>query len=422
MLGAPASDDMAAREAAVRALFDDSCVMCHGPDSDEVDLSVPLANLVGAKGGSGKTLVVAGDPQASYLLAKLSGQGMEGELMPLGDDPLSAEQLALVNDWIVGLAAAAPAGDGDGDAAGDGDGDAVGDPTGDGDGDAGGDGDVIAPPPPPVRRRDNFFGTHQINQNTTTTLGKKSIEFRIHHRFGKLIAPRSYLGLAGGATMSLGVAYGIVDGLDVLARWSNANLDWELGMKYVPLRQVDGKPLSLGVFASFEALADDPAKVANRFTGNFQFMLSRLWAERWSTQLMFNWSMFTNHTPDPRVDFGSGPQVSEDRRGSLDVGLASTVWLGKKKKHGIDLEYTLPLPVGGSPDVFYFQGGDASPGGSKYGNIALGWSARAGLHLFQVFITNQSAIHTNQVASGPSGAIENGDVYLGFNISRRWKL
>src|SRR5690606_4410658 len=223
--------------------------------------------------------------------------------------------------------------------------------------------------------------------------------------------------------ISMGIEYGIVDGLDVLARWTNSRLGWELGLKYVPVRQEAGMPLSFGMYASFEALTDFPATTANRFTGNFQVLLSRLWFERWSTQLVVNYSMLTNHSPTILHDFGDGdgPVLVTDNRGTLDVGLASTVWLGKKKKHGIDLEYILPIPV----DVFYHHGGNVDPEGTKIGAWALGWSARTGLHLFQVFVSNTRNIHTNLVA--PGGDTKNpfspfGDFFFGFNISRKWML
>jgi hypothetical protein len=420
-----APPDAAGLEAEVGALFAERCTLCHDADSDSVDLSVAPSALVGLASETGKPLVSPGDPAASYLLAKLTGQGMEGELMPMGDDPLNVEELTLVQEWISGLepppvVPEAGTGAAEGGSAG---------PTGDSgsgaaaSGAAGVDPGPSAPLAAPKRARPNFSGTHQINLHTTTTLGKKNLEFRVHHRFGKISAPRSYLGLAGGAVMSLGVGYGIVDGLDAMLRWSNSRLDWELGLKYAPLRQVDGKPVSVSIYASFEALGDFPDRSANRLTGNFQASASRLWFERWSTQLTANYSMFTDHAPTPLTDFGDGegPVPAEDKRGTLDLGLASTVWLGKKRKWGVDLEYMLPIPAGGSPNLFYYAGGDTLDGPS-YGGVSLGTSWRTGGHFFQVFVSNVQNIHTNQVAPGASGRIEKGELFLGFNLSRKWKL
>lgn len=186
-------------------------------------------------------------------------------------------------------------------------------------------------------------------------------------------------------------------------------------------------PLSFGGYASFEAFVGPKAQVGNKYTGNFQLMLSRLWFDRWSTQFLVNYSALTNHDPNPIVTDPNGvDRFVEDNRGTLNVALASTVWLGKKKRHGIDLEYQLPIPDGAQPyNVFFYNGGDARPNGTKIGSWGVGWSMRAGLHFFQLFFTNTQNIHTNLIA--PGGDTKNpfkplGDFYLGFNISRKWKF
>lgn len=418
-------------EADVAALLADRCSLCHDADSDNVDLTVAPSTLATVAASTGAAIVAPGDPANSYLLAKLTGQGIKGEVMPMGDDPLSVEELTLIQTWIAGMEAPASS---------DTDDRSAGEPANAGDADQSVDGcdesegkcedaQVAAPSQPlpliapPKKARTNFAGTHQINLHTTTTLGEKTLEFRVHHRFGQISAPRSYMGLAGGAVMSLGLAYGIIDGLDAMVRWSNSRLDWEMGLKYAPIRQVDGKPLSLSVYGSLEALHDFPDRSANRLTGNLQASASRLWFDRWGTQFTVNYSMLTDHSPNPQTDFGdgAGPVASVDKRGTLDLGLASTYWLGEKRKWGVDLEYILPVPAGGSPNLFYYAGGDTL-GGPSYGGVSLGASARTGGHFFQVFISNVQNIHTNQVAPGASGRIEKGELFMGFNLSRKWKL
>lgn len=405
--------------AAVQAIVDESCTLCHDASDDTLNLE-DVGALIGRPASVGKPMIDPGNPNGSYLYLKMVGaEGIEGEPMPLGDDPLPVEKLAAVQQWIAGLPPASGEPSDGGETSGGGETDGGAEVSAGGE--TIGEGEVA-----PTKKRSSpqpFYGTHQINLQTTTTLGKKTIAYRIHHRLGKVggLGDRSYIGLAGPAVISMGIEYGIIDGLDVLARWTNARLGWELGMKYVPVRQEDGMPLSFGMYASFEALTDFPATTANRFTGNFQVLLSRLWFERWSTQLVVNYSMLTNHAPTVIYDFGDGPVQVTDDRGTLDVGLASTVWLGKKKKHGIDLEYILPIPS----DVFYYHGGNVDPEGTKIGAWALGWSARTGMHLFQVFVSNTRNIHTNLVA--PGGDTENpfkpfGDFFFGFNISRKWKL
>ena len=428
---APANGEL---ETKVAGLFEDACAICHD-SSDELNMEVAPAELVGLNSVSnGKPLIKPGDPNGSYLYLKMLGaEGIDGDPMPLGEDPLPEEDMAAVRDWIAGLAAAAPAA-------------ATGEVPPDGT-DPPSDGEAVTPaatatvttsPPPKLQPRKGkkpFHGTHQIALHTNTTLGKRNLEFRVHHRFGlwgkpfrpDKGSPSSYFGLSGGVVMSLGMAYGIIDGLDVQTRFSNGPLGHELGLKYVPVRQEEGMPVSFGLYGSGEFLSQPD--LANRYTGNLHVMVSRLWFERWSTQLTVGYSALTNKRERPVIEIDGEQIVTNDRRGTLNLGLASTVWLGKRKRHGIDLEYILPVPAPGEPDLFYYNGGDGNPDGSIVGSWSLGWSVKAGLHFFQVFVTNTRNIHTNAVAPGsttnensPIGSDGAGNFYVGFNLSRIWSL
>ena len=93
----------------IQMIFDQNCTSCHSPGAD-VDLSrgVAWGNLVGrpapAMEACGGTLVVPGDPGASYLYQKLTtAQPCSGEQMPrteFAPDPLPDCVTALVRSWI----------------------------------------------------------------------------------------------------------------------------------------------------------------------------------------------------------------------------------------------------------------------------------------------------------------------------------
>lgn len=413
---APAAD----QEAQVKAIFDEWCTSCHSgggnPASDPsgVDLAVPLSSLVGVNSvATGKPLVVPGDPGASYLLLKMKGgEGMDGELMPLGDDPLEPEQLQVIADWITTLPPPTV-----------GPGDGTGPVTDAGTGTA-----------PAARGRDPFNGTTQVVLPTTTTLGKRTLQYRIDHRFGRIGTERGAFGLDAGVSMAMGLQYGIIDGLDVQLRRANSRKAWEAGLKYIPIRQEDGKALSFGGYLALGWMRD--FDVANPWVGDFQLLLSRLWFDRWSTMLALGYHLNTNHNARVLVDFGDGdgPVPVQDRRDTLTMGLASTVWLDKKKKWGLDFEYLLPIPDGGKPNAFYYRGGDADPQGTKIGAWSIGGSLRTAKHFFQVFLTNNREINTNLYAPGgqtgnPFGAdvssknpFHKANFFLGFNLAREFAI
>jgi mono/diheme cytochrome c family protein len=415
-------------EPKVQKIFADQCISCHGTGDDLV-LSGSPAGLVRVQSKpTKKPLIVAGDPDASYLIAKVTGaKGIEGDPMPLGDT-MPRQDVEVLRQYIVALGERDKAGAGG----------TTGDPSsgpnlpvGDtgvvaGDSPTDSSADKESPDGEPAKpSRPPFHGVFQINLPSTSTLGKRTFEFRIDHRFGRVGAERGAFGLDAGANISYGFAYGILDGWDVLLRRSNSRKGYELGTKYIPIRQEAGKPVSFGGYASVEYLRDFPSNTANPWAGNFQLMLSRLWFERWSTMLLVGYSLRTNHKAAPTVDFdgdgGAAPVRVRDKRGTLGVGLASTVWLGEKKRWGIDMEYWLPIPS----NKFYFNGGNADPNGSNIGSWSIGGSVRTAKHFFQVFLTNTREIHTNLYA--PGGQSKNpfeqrGNFFFGFNLSRQWSL
>ncbi len=418
-----ASKRVAELETKVKKIFADQCISCHDTGSDDIVLAGSPERLLGEKSKpTKKPMLVAGNPDASYLIMKVTGaKGIVGDPMPLGDT-MPKGDVEVLRQYVVALGDREKAG-----AAVTGGGTTSTDTsTPAGDGDAGGAvevgpdaGDEKKPSAPP------FHGVFQINLPSTSTLGRRTFEFRIDHRFGRVGAERGAFGLDAGANISYGFAYGILDGWDVLLRRSNSRKGYELGTKYIPIRQEDGKLVSFGAYASVEYLRDFPSNTANPWAGNFQLLLSRLWFERWSTQLVLGYSLRTNHKAAPTVDFdgaGGEPAVKvRDRRGTLGVGLASTVWLGQRKRWGIDMEYWLPIPS----NKFYFNGGNADPNGSNIGSWSLGGSVRTAKHFFQIFITNTREIHTNLYA--PGGQSKNpfeqrGNFFFGFNLSRQWSL
>ena len=91
---------------AVETALGQSCAFssCHGgnefPDLTEGNAWASIVN-VESRGQPGSILVVPGDADASYLVAKCEGApGIEGEPMPKGYDAWEAERIAQLRAWI----------------------------------------------------------------------------------------------------------------------------------------------------------------------------------------------------------------------------------------------------------------------------------------------------------------------------------
>lgn len=92
--------------ASVETALGQSCAFssCHGGyESPNLSQGNAWAAIVGveSQGMPGSILVVPGDPDASYLVAKCEGaEGIEGDPMPKGYDAWEPDKIALLRAWI----------------------------------------------------------------------------------------------------------------------------------------------------------------------------------------------------------------------------------------------------------------------------------------------------------------------------------
>ncbi len=77
------------------AIFEQSCLICHGPDGAYKETLLMEHNALITENGP----VVPGNPEASRLYKRLLGEG--GPLMPLGGPPLPDPQIETVKNWIL---------------------------------------------------------------------------------------------------------------------------------------------------------------------------------------------------------------------------------------------------------------------------------------------------------------------------------
>ncbi len=77
------------------AIFEQSCLICHGPDGAYRETLLIEHNTLITENGS----VVPGNPESSRLYKRLLGEG--GQLMPLGGPPLPNPQIETVKNWIL---------------------------------------------------------------------------------------------------------------------------------------------------------------------------------------------------------------------------------------------------------------------------------------------------------------------------------
>lgn len=97
----------------IQPILNERCVVCHikGAENAELNLqpSTAFQNLIDKPSTESKLKRVArGDPEQSYIVHKLRGTHVEvggsGERMPMGQEPLSQDQISKIIAWIASCA------------------------------------------------------------------------------------------------------------------------------------------------------------------------------------------------------------------------------------------------------------------------------------------------------------------------------
>src|ERR1017187_10102757 len=83
----------------IEPIFQKSCNTCHGAmDKPQGGLRLD-SEAAALKGGDSGKVIVPGDSEKSDLVKRLVGNGEETR-MPMGADPLPANQIKLIRAWI----------------------------------------------------------------------------------------------------------------------------------------------------------------------------------------------------------------------------------------------------------------------------------------------------------------------------------
>ncbi len=86
----------------VQPILSRSCFTCHGPDEGtrETDLRFDYPESLFGELDSGTRAVVPGEPQKSELLARITNDDASLRMPPEGGQPLTADQVDTIRDWI----------------------------------------------------------------------------------------------------------------------------------------------------------------------------------------------------------------------------------------------------------------------------------------------------------------------------------
>lgn len=246
-----------------------------------------------------------------------------------------------------------------------------------------------------------FKGIKIVNFESTKLVGEKQLQFIISHRFGDLSdGIDNFIGLDD-ATARIQFVYGVTDWLNVGISRSGFNKTYDAAVKYRFLRQTEGKsPVTLVGYHLFNINTELDSDLLPELTFSdrlgyaHQLLVSRKFNDWLSLQLIPTY--FHDNT------------VREEGQDNSQFALG----IGGRFK------FTKRLAFIGDYGIHLNR-----VSGSDFNNsLALGIEIETGGHVFQLHVSNARAIFANGFLGQARGDFGDGNVFLGFNISRAFSL
>ena len=238
-----------------------------------------------------------------------------------------------------------------------------------------------------------FHSTHVINLWTGETLQKGDFEFEVSHRFIPPINEGydAFWGLDGPANIRLALGYAPTNHLVVTLGRSNVNdnLDLQLRYKAFQLRHdIFPSIIAFNFGAAWNTEVGDRSKSDSR---NFQYF----------AQIIYNTLIVE------MVGIGIVPSY-----------LYNSALFTEEIKYSFTMGTYLQFYFTDMWSVVFEWNPTVTGWRDSYNSVSMGIDLETGGHFFKVFVTNNDLINMSQFLAGADKKFSDGDVRLGFMITR----
>lgn len=267
-----------------------------------------------------------------------------------------------------------------------------------------------------------FNSQKVINANTTETVGKGKMEFKVSHNFGDIGGSfggvKNFFGLDNNVDVRIAFQTGIGKKFDLtLARSKGASKQqklWELGLKYQLLQQLENDashPVSLALYANAVVASNTASTtpnldhsydgIAERTSNTFQLILARKMGK---VSLQLNPTLVTR-----------GYSISYDQKTIFALGGAVRVPITSRLNFIVD--YFHPFRNQSSKDSFNVKEG------VKFSDpLGVGLEVVTGRHVFHLNFTNATELLENRFIPRTVTSWGKGQFRWGFTISRQFTV
>lgn len=233
---------------------------------------------------------------------------------------------------------------------------------------------------------------------------KGNMLFLITHHFGAINTGYENLYGLKQATIRLGLEYGLTNWLGIGAGLNTDRNTWDGFIKAKVIRQSKGArrvPVTIDLFANtaiYTTKWTNPDRTnyfSSRITYAFQVMIARKFGNIFSLQIT------------PSLVHKNIVPTSEDKNDIFTLGAGGRIKVSNRV--AINAEYH-----------HLFSGQVVST--TAYDSFSLGVDIETGGHVFQIFLTNSYGEYEQTFLTDTRGKWSNGDIFLGFNISRMFTI
>ena len=242
-----------------------------------------------------------------------------------------------------------------------------------------------------------FKATRIVNAQSIEMPKPRILEFVILHRFGSMANGAYDLFGMDEAVIRFDLEYGFSDRLSIGIGRSSLNKTYDIFSKLKIVDQRTGHrsfPISLVLFTKMEieTIMKD-MDMQDRYTYDVQFLLAKKLNRSLSLQLM------------PTFIHRNLVETHNDHHDLISLGIGGRIKMTRRTS----INYDTFFPIGKRGET-YKQG------------WGIGYDIETGGHVFQLMVTNARGSFESEYVENASGAFEDLNLYLGFNISRAFYL
>ncbi len=249
-----------------------------------------------------------------------------------------------------------------------------------------------------------FKSTRIINGHSVEQMKKKQLDFRISHRFGTLNSGTYGLFGLDESHIHFSLEYGLKDWLMIGAGRASQNKIYDGFAKVRLLRQSSGTkfmPVHLSYFTSVEMntlkFPERPAGTSNYFSSRMAFVNQLLIARKFNENLSVQLTPTFIHRNLVKTEI--------DQNDIYALGAGTRYKLSKRLSLNAEYYYT-------------YNPNSKSLDPQPYNALSVGVDIETGGHVFQIMVTNSQGMREGSFIPQTTGSWMDGDIHLGFNISR----